>query len=71
MAESSESQSSPDEQELPNPIHPAFLDRLDKDFIDYYNRHYAIKPASDMITVEEIRAAPSRFTPFLVHQLHI
>ncbi|GLI73278.1 hypothetical protein PoHVEF18_001493 [Penicillium ochrochloron] len=46
---------------LPSPIDPAFISRLDDDFIEYYNKNLAIKPATHNITIEHIRAAPEKF----------
>lgn len=48
-------------QVLPSPIDPAFLSRLDDDFVEYYNRNLAIKPATHNIAIEHIRAAPEKF----------
>ena len=46
---------------LPNPINADFLDRLDSDFIDYYNRNLAIKPPTHAIDLAQIRAFPKRY----------
>ncbi|KAJ5683279.1 triacylglycerol lipase [Penicillium macrosclerotiorum] len=46
---------------LPSPIDPRFLSRLDDDFIDYYNKYLAIKPATHNITIKDIRATPQKF----------
>ncbi|KAI0381935.1 Alpha/Beta hydrolase protein [Hypomontagnella monticulosa] len=42
-------------------IHPDFLDRLDKDFIEYYNENIATKPVTHGITIEEMRANPKKY----------
>lgn len=46
---------------LPNPINPIFMDRLDQDFIDYYNQYLAIKPATHSIDVSEVRKFPKKY----------
>ncbi|KAJ6439782.1 zinc finger transcription factor 1 [Purpureocillium lavendulum] len=46
---------------LPSPIHPDFLDRLDKDFIAYYNENIGVKPVTHNVTIEDIRTYPGRF----------
>ena len=48
-------------QALPSPIDPAFMSRLDDDFVEYYNKNLAIKPATHNITIEHIRAAPEKY----------
>jgi hypothetical protein len=52
----------PKQPAYPNPIHPTFQDRLDADFIDYYNQYIAVKPATHGITIEDIRATPKKFS---------
>ncbi|OKL55480.1 hypothetical protein UA08_09224 [Talaromyces atroroseus] len=47
---------------LPAPINPKFpLSRLDDDFIEYYNKYLAIKPATHNINVEELKANPQKY----------
>src|SRR3546814_3362597 len=46
---------------LPISIHPDFLDRLDKDFIAYYNENIGVKPVTHNVTIEDIRTYPGRF----------
>lgn len=46
---------------LQNPIDPSFLDRLDKDFIEYYNLHLANKPATHSVSIADIRANPKKY----------
>ncbi|KAL2418599.1 hypothetical protein ABEF91_004295 [Exophiala dermatitidis] len=47
---------------LPNPIHPQFLPLLDQDFVDYYNRHFASKPATHTIDISDIRKSGSKYS---------
>ncbi|KAL6855448.1 hypothetical protein ACO1O0_006595 [Amphichorda felina] len=42
--------------EVPNPLNPDFLDLLDQDFINYYNKHLAPIPKTHLISIEEMRA---------------
>ncbi|KAL6360658.1 hypothetical protein LRP88_06365 [Fusarium phalaenopsidis] len=46
---------------LQNPIDPSFLDRLDKDFIEYYNIHLANKPATHSVSIADIRANSKKY----------
>ncbi|RTE83743.1 hypothetical protein BHE90_001753 [Fusarium euwallaceae] len=46
---------------LQNPIDPSFLDRLDKDFIEYYNLNLANKPATHSVSIADIRANPKKY----------
>ncbi|KAL1888767.1 hypothetical protein Sste5346_009321 [Sporothrix stenoceras] len=46
---------------LPNPIDPSFIDRMDADFIAYYNKHIAIKPPTHAIDLSEVRANPQKW----------
>ena len=46
---------------LPNPLHPSFLERLDADFIEYYNQYLAVKPATHTVSISDIRAAPKLY----------
>jgi hypothetical protein len=52
----------PSKVQYPSPIDPTFIDRLDADFIDYYNQYMAIKPVTHGVTIEDIRATPKKFT---------
>jgi acetyl esterase/lipase len=47
--------------DLPNPLHPSFVDRLDEDFVKYYNKNIAIKPATHNIDLAEVRQNPKKF----------
>lgn len=47
--------------ELPNPIHPSFIDLMDEDFVNYYNQYMAINPATHGVTIEDIRATPKKY----------
>lgn len=49
-------QSRDEAHELPNPIRREFVDRLDPDFVAYYNAHLAVKPAVRVFDFAEIRA---------------
>lgn len=51
-----------DNSALPNPIHPDFLPRLDEDFVQYYNKHFASKPATHTIDIAEIRSNPTKYS---------
>lgn len=51
----------PKQPQYPNPIHPTFQDRLDADFIDYYNQYIAVKPVTHGVSIEDIRATPKKF----------
>ncbi|KAI8658793.1 Abhydrolase-3 domain-containing protein [Fusarium keratoplasticum] len=46
---------------LQNPIDPSFLDRLDKDFIEYYNLHLTNKPATHSVSIADIRTNPKKY----------
>lgn len=46
---------------VPNPLNPDFLDRLDHDFIDYYNKHLASIPKTHLISIEEMRASGDKY----------
>lgn len=46
---------------LPNAIDTRFRGELDADFVNYYNRIIAIKPATHSIDIKEIRAFPEKF----------
>lgn len=48
-------------QTVPTPIDPRFPLRLDDDFVEYYNKHLAIKPATHNIPLGDIRASPQKF----------
>ncbi|EOD49815.1 putative alpha beta hydrolase fold-3 domain containing protein [Neofusicoccum parvum UCRNP2] len=47
--------------ELTNPIPAKFLDKLDPQFIEAYNKYAAPKPRADQVTIEEFRANPTRY----------
>ncbi|KAJ5976434.1 triacylglycerol lipase [Penicillium waksmanii] len=47
--------------DLPNPVHPSFIDRLDGDFLEYYNKNIAIKPATHTVDLAEVRQNPKKF----------
>lgn len=47
--------------ELPNPIHPSMLDRLDQDFIDFYNTYIAIKPTTHEVSLDDVRKFPKKY----------
>lgn len=53
--------SKPKQADLPSPIEPSFIERLDKDFVEYYNEYLAIKPATHGVSIEDIRATPQKF----------
>ncbi|KAK2594293.1 hypothetical protein QQS21_007999 [Conoideocrella luteorostrata] len=62
MATNADNLSSRQKQpQYPNPIHPMFMDRLDSDFVEYYNQYIAIKPATHGVTIQDIRAAPKKY----------
>lgn len=44
------------------PIHPDFLDRLDQDFINYYNTYLARSRPAGSLSIEETRASRAQFT---------
>ncbi|CAH0047347.1 unnamed protein product [Clonostachys solani] len=43
------------EGQAPNPLNPEFLNLLDQDFIDYYNKHLAGMPKTHLLSIEEMR----------------
>jgi hypothetical protein len=47
--------------DLPNPLHPSFVDRLDVDFVEYYNKNIAIKPATHIVDLADVRQNPAKF----------
>lgn len=47
--------------DLPSALPAEFLDRLDDDFIDYYNKYMAINPPTHNVSIEDIRATPKKF----------
>ena len=48
---------------IPTGIHPSFEGRegLDEDFVEYYNKYLAIKPATHTVPIEETRAFPHKY----------
>jgi hypothetical protein len=54
-------QTTPEEPVAAQPIHPDFLDRLDKDFIDYYETHLAKSRPAASLSIEQTRALRSQF----------
>lgn len=47
---------------LPSPINSKFpLSRLDEDFVEYYNKYLAIKPATHNVNLEDIRRCPTAY----------
>lgn len=39
----------------PNPLNPDFLELLDQDFIEYYNKFLAPMPKTHLLSIEEMR----------------
>ncbi|KAM0811691.1 putative Alpha/Beta hydrolase protein [Seiridium cardinale] len=46
---------------LPNPIHPDFIDRLDKDFVDFYNSTLGRSTPDNNVPLEEARKQRARY----------
>ncbi|TQB69257.1 hypothetical protein MPDQ_002126 [Monascus purpureus] len=46
---------------LPSPIDPSFLPKLDPDFIEYYNAYLAIKTSAHTVSIEDMRAFPQKY----------
>jgi hypothetical protein len=44
-----------------NPIHPNFLERLDKDFIEFYNNNLGRTTPDNSASVEEVRKQRARY----------
>lgn len=57
----SEPNSSPASEELANPIHPDFLDRLDKDFIEFYNLTLGRSTPDNSAPLEEVRRQRAKY----------
>ncbi|KAH8657857.1 Alpha/Beta hydrolase protein [Xylariales sp. PMI_506] len=51
----------PPDVSLPAPIHPDFISRLDQDFIEYYNEHFASKAPTHHVSIADMRANPSKY----------
>jgi acetyl esterase/lipase len=48
--------------EIVNPILPEFLDKLDPQFVEIYNREQASRLRADQVTIDEYRANPTKYT---------
>lgn len=44
-----------------NPINPNFKGYLDPDFIEYYNKNLAVRPATHHVDVAQVRANPEKW----------
>ena len=53
--------SQPGQMAYPNPIDASFDDKLDADFVAYYNRFMAIHAATHGVTIQDMRATPKKF----------
>lgn len=51
----------PNHQTVVNPIDPSFLDRMDQDFIEYYNKNIGCKPPTHTVTIADMRANGQKY----------
>ncbi|CAG9982835.1 unnamed protein product [Clonostachys byssicola] len=49
------------QKDLPSPIHPSMIPRLDQDFIEYYNAYIAVKPVTHQVSMEDVRKYPKLY----------
>lgn len=49
------------QKDLPSPIHPSMIPRLDQDFIEYYNAYIAVKPVTHHVSMEDVRKYPKLY----------
>lgn len=47
--------------DLPSPIDPSILHRLDQGFIEYYNTYLGVKPSTHHLPIEEVRRYPKKY----------
>ncbi|RFU24450.1 hypothetical protein B7463_g11888, partial [Scytalidium lignicola] len=50
------------EQHVVNPITPEFIERLDPQFTELYNKYQACRLRADQVTITQYRADPSKYT---------
>lgn len=47
---------------LSNPLHPDVRNKLDPEFVEYYDKNIAHKPGTHQIPLSDIRANPAKYS---------